>query len=176
MSSVAVFTGGMLREASMRDLPRPAQLYLITVWIVAALLLGWTVFQLPSFSDQLLLLPLWLVAYVCADYFEVKSQSGNTSMNVADTTEVFLVAVSGPPGALVVALGTAINEALHRRRWFSGLFNCAIQLITYMTMLLIFSTIRVAGAFPFSGPRGLLAFVAIAAGNYVLNTLFVGTI
>src|SRR5207249_1461351 len=47
---------------------------------------------------------------------------------------------------------------------------------TYMAMLLVFSMIHVPETFPFSGLRGLLAFVAIAAVNYVLNTLLVGTI
>jgi signal transduction histidine kinase/CheY-like chemotaxis protein len=162
----------------MRDLPRPAQLYLFTVWIAAAVLLGWVVLQLPAYTDKLLLLPLWLVAYVLADYSVVQFEAGSgaVAMNVADTPLVFLIAVSGLPGALVVALGTAINDVLHRRQWSRSLFNSASKIIEYMAMLAVFTALHQPGRLPFSTPRGLLTFAAVAGVAYVLNTLLVGTI
>ena len=163
----------------MGSLSRPARWYLIILWFVAACLLIWTVRQLPNYNVPFLEFLLWLAGYVLADYFEVEFDAGDDQRILATTVDaviVFLVAVSGLPGVLVVALGASISDALHRRAWYRSLFNIAVQTIAYLSIVAVFTFLHEPARLPYLGPRGLFTLIAIAAIYHLLNNLLVGTI
>src|SRR5581483_3161495 len=89
---------------------------------------------------------------------------------------IFLVAVAGIQGMLVVALGTLIVDSIRRRAWFRVLFNVAARSVAFGLIWLVYSTLSAPGALPFHGWLGLLTFVAVAAVDYVIGVFFVSTI
>ncbi len=163
----------------MSTLPRAARCYIYALWATAlvaiALALRWS-----SLAPAGLLVSLVaFVAYVLADYFEVDfgiNGRDRVAMTVVDAPTIFLVAVTGAYGVLAVLFGSLLVDALHRRDWYKGLFNAAERSIIFLLMVVAYQTITLPGAPPFSGPRGLLAFVVIAGVYYTLNTLLVSTI
>jgi two-component system NtrC family sensor kinase len=164
----------------MKNLPRAAQYYLGVLWAAAAILVGTTLFhdweQLYAHAVLLLLI---LPIYVLADYFEVHIEvnDGNlVAITVVEAPSIFLLATVGSAGLAVVVLGTCIVDMLGKRPWYKCLFNVAQRSLTYLLMLLFYSLISIPGAGPFSGFRGLLAFIAIAATYYLFNTLLVSTV
>ena len=114
-------------EGSMNDLPRTARAYLIAVWLIAAIAIAATLVSVRSaLLDQAPLLALVLLLFIIADYFEVETEIDNgnrVSMTVVDAPTIFLLAVAGPAGIVVVVLGTAIVDVLGKRSWYKVLFN-----------------------------------------------------
>jgi signal transduction histidine kinase/ActR/RegA family two-component response regulator len=166
-------------EDPMRNLPFAARWYLITLWIVAAILVAATLFYYTLPVDQILLLLLWLPLFVLADYFEVSFEVGDgnrASMTVTDAAMIFLVAIAGPSGVLATALGTYIVGVLHRHDWYRNLFNVAQRSITYLVMLLLYRWLTGPEVIPFAGLRGLAALGAVAGIDYALNIIFVATV
>ena len=163
----------------MRDLPPVARWFLITLWIIAASFLVFTLLGTSLVALNPLWL-LWLAWYILADYFEVGVEFGDgsrTSVSIVDAPTIFLIAVSGPLGVLVVTIGTFIVDGLRwERPWFRSLFNAATRVMTYMAMLLVYTALRDPGGLPFSGFKGLATFVVMAGIYYALNTLLVATI
>lgn len=88
---------------------------------------------------------------------------------------LFLVAVSGLCGVLVVALGSLIADALHKRPWYRAAFNSASQTLTYTAMLVVYQQLQPADALPFAHLQGLLTLVAIAFVYCICNTVLVST-
>ena len=163
----------------MRTLPLAARIYLIVIWSVAAILIGITLISTPALLDRIPGLLPWLPLFVFADYFEVEFEIGDgyrLRMTVTDAAMIFLIAVSGQAGVLVIAVGTCIVEALRRRQWYRNLFNTAHRSITYLAVLVIYEALHIPGSIPFSGLNGLVSLVVIAGVYYVLNLLFTGTI
>src|SRR6266545_4682457 len=163
----------------MRDLPPVARWFLITLWIIAASFLVFTLLGTSLVALNPLWL-LWLAWYILADYFEVGVEFGDgsrTSVSIVDAPTIFLIAVSGPLGVLVVTIGTFIVDGLRwERPWFRSLFNAATRVMTFMAMLLVYTALRDPGGLPFSGFKGLATFVVMAGIYYALNTLLVATI
>ncbi|MBK9709837.1 MAG: response regulator [Kouleothrix sp.] len=164
----------------MNDLPRTARAYLIAVWLIAAIAIAATLVSVRSaLLDQAPLLALVLLLFIIADYFEVETEIDNgnrVSMTVVDAPTIFLLAVAGPAGIVVVVLGTAIVDVLGKRSWYKVLFNLSQRSLAYLTMLLIYSSLHAAGSAPFGGLSGLATFVLIAVTYHTLNVLFVATI
>ena len=164
----------------MSSLPRSAQIYLTILWTVAALAVAITVaLQYKQLFATLPLLLLSLLLFFFADYFEVRfviRDGDSVLMTVADAITVFMVGVIGAPGILVIIIGTAIVELLHRQPWYRALFNIAQRCLTYLAMVGILLFIGTSNDFIFTGVRGFTAFVAISITYYALNTLFIATI
>jgi two-component system, NtrC family, sensor kinase len=163
----------------MRSLPLAARLYLISLWGITGILIGATLLHYSALLENIPLLVLALLLYVFADYFEVEFEVEHDVrfiMTVTDAVMIFLVAVSGPIGALVACLGTGIVGALHRHAWHRNLFNVAQRGITYMAMALVYTLISDPTTLPFYGLRGIMALVAVAGVGHTLNTLLVATI
>ena len=163
----------------MRTLPLVARLYLIALWSIAAILISSTLFNAAAPIGLSPLLLLWLLLFVLLDHFEVEFEVGDGNralMTITDAAIIFLVAVSGPSGVLVTALGTYIVGTLRRHFWYRNLFNVAVRTITYLTTLAVYTALTVPGALPFSNVRGLVALVATSGVTYTLPTLLVATI
>src|SRR5262245_9835977 len=100
----------------MRTLPITARFYVITIWLIAAILMGLTLGSNPPQFDQIPLLLLWLLVFSLADYFEVEFQISDgrgVAMTVVDAAVIFLIAVSGSIGVIVIVIGTFIADALN---------------------------------------------------------------
>jgi signal transduction histidine kinase/CheY-like chemotaxis protein len=162
----------------MSDLPRVARWYLYTLWGVAASLILYILLQNATLETLSPLLLIWLVAYVCADYVEFEiGEVKPVSMTIADAPMIFLVAISGATGALVILIGTFIVDLIRwQRPWYRSLFNASARVITYMMMWLVYWALMEPGALPFSGFRGLAALLLVGGIYYILNTLLVATI
>jgi signal transduction histidine kinase/ActR/RegA family two-component response regulator len=162
----------------MSDLPRVARWYLYTLWGVAASLILYILLQNATLETLSPLLLIWLVAYVCADYVEFEiGEDKPVSMTIADAPMIFLVAISGATGALVILIGTFIVDLIRwQRPWYRSLFNASARVITYMMMWLVYWALMEPGALPFSGFRGLVALLLVGGIYYILNTLLVATI
>jgi signal transduction histidine kinase len=87
---------------------------------------------------------------------------------------MLLVPILGVAGAWAFALGTAIVGAAQRRPWERTLFNAASFFIAYCCANLAYRLLQPPGALPFSGPQGVLAFLATAGAYYLSNLLLVG--
>src|SRR4051812_28947301 len=110
----------------MRTLPLAARLYLVILWSVATILISITLFRSSALLDQIPFVLVWLPLFVLADYFEASfeiSEGNRATMTITEAAIIFLVAVSGPIGVVVTALGTYIVGALHRHVWYRNLFN-----------------------------------------------------
>jgi two-component system, NtrC family, sensor kinase len=163
----------------MRTLPRAARLYLVTLWCIAATLIAVTLLYRPPSLDLLPSLFIWFLLYILSDYFEVEfeiSDGNRVMMTVYEASTIFLVAVSGSIGVVVILFGTLLVDALHRRQWYRILFNASERIITYLAMLMVYLAFQPSGALPFSHTRGLAAIIAISAVYYTLNTLLVSTV
>jgi two-component system, NtrC family, sensor kinase len=163
----------------MRTLPIAARFYVIAIWLGSATLVGLTLHSSSLRSDLVPLELLWLLMFTLADYFEVEfeiSDGRGVAMTVIDAPLIFLVAVSGPIGVIVIVLGTFVVDALRRRVWYRSLFNAAARSITYLMMLWVYTSISEPGALPFGSLRGLLALIATAGIYFTLNTLLVSTV
>lgn len=163
----------------MSTLPRAARWYLLVIWVTAlvgiALTLTWSSLAPPG----LLVILLACGAYVLADYFEVDfaiNGRERVAMTVVDAPTLFLVPVAGPYGVLVVLFGSLLVDSLRRRAWYRGFFNAAERSIVFLVMAMAYQMIALPEGPPFSGLRGLMAFVALAVIYYTLNTLLVSTI
>lgn len=162
----------------MSTLPRIARVYLYALWLIAASSIVY-ILQSASFSAvELSLLLLWLVVYVFTDYVEFKiGDEQPVSMTIADAPMIFLVAISGLSGALVIVCGTFIVDQIKRERaWYRSLFNASARVITYVMMWVVYQVIMPPDALPFSGPHGLVALIFVGGTYYLLNTLLVATI
>jgi signal transduction histidine kinase/CheY-like chemotaxis protein len=149
------------------------------MWSIAAIVIGLALSHNALSLDRILVLLVWLLLFVLADYFEVEFELGDgnrATMTVYEAALIFLVAVSGSSGVLVCALGTGIVGVLHHHVWYRNLFNIAERIITYTAMFLIYTAFSVPGTLPFSGLWGIAGFIATAATYYTLNTLLVATI
>jgi signal transduction histidine kinase/xanthosine utilization system XapX-like protein len=162
----------------MQALPRAARWYLWSIWAAALLGLVYACTQVRSTPPMLLLLGV-LITFVLADYFFVAftiHSRQQIAMTVVDALTVFLVSVVGVVGIVVPVLGSLISDTARRRPWFKGLFNAAQRALSYLVLVSIYAALHQPGAPPFTGPRGLLAFLLIALVYHTLNTLFVSTI
>src|SRR6266496_1689561 len=142
----------------MRTLPLAARLYLFILWSVATTLTVVALLFIQLSLDLLPLLLIWLLLYVLADYFEVEFEirDGNrVMMTVYEAPTVFLVAVGGPIGVLIILAGTLIVDTLHRRPWYRISFNAAERIITYLAMWTVYMALRSPSTLPFGDPRGL---------------------
>lgn len=163
----------------MSTLPLAARWYLYSLWSIALLGVVVGVTSSGGMWPGLLILCLSGIAYVLADYFEVHfglDQRSRVAMTVVDAPTIFLVPVAGPPGVLVVLIGSLLVDRLHGRRWYKGLFNAAQRSITFLLMVLLYHALTLPESLPFSGFRGLLTFVILAGVYYTLNTILVSTI
>ncbi len=163
----------------MSTLPRAARWYLYALWVITlaaiTLALAWSSLAPPG----PLVVLVAFSACVLADYFEVDFEINGrdrVAMTVVDAPIVFMVPVTGPYGVLVVLFSGFLVDALRRRPWYKGLFNAAERSIIFLLMVIAYQAITLPDAPPFSGLRGLLAFVALAGIYYTLNTLLVSTI
>src|SRR5262245_59096088 len=127
----------------MRELPSGARWYLFTLWGIAAALIVLILRGGSTSSGQTFVLALWLGVYVLADYFEVDFDLGagsRASLSIVDASTIFLIAITGPAGVVVVVLGTFIVDILRwQRPWYRSLFNASVRVITYGGMLLIYT-------------------------------------
>ncbi len=163
----------------MTALPRAARCYIIAMWLAATGLIVGTLSRYPLHFEQLQLLLIWLPLYVLADYLEVEIALDNRPsvfMSVADAPTVFLLAIGGPPCVLGMAIGSALADSFQGRPWYKVLFNVSQRSITYLVALLLYTSINVSAAAPFSGLRGILALAAVAGAYYTCNALFVSTV
>src|SRR5262245_17166944 len=139
----------------MRDLPLGARLYLVTLWAIAASLITLMLLGSSMSSGLIFVLILWLAIYVLADFFEVGFELGDgsrASVSIAEAPTIFLVAITGPAGVVVVVLGTFIVDIIRwQRAWYRSLFNASVRVITYGGMLLVYTLIHDPDAAPFSG-------------------------
>jgi two-component system NtrC family sensor kinase len=163
----------------MRTLPGKAQIYVIFVWIAAATLLGTSLlFAFPRY-EQLLLVPIWTIVYVIADYFEVEfgfEDGKKLLMTVYEAVIIFLIPVSGIHALLAIMAGALLTDALHQRKWYRSLFNASERVITYASMWAVYQLFAPASQLPFVGPQGIFALLATVSIYYVLNTLLISTI
>lgn len=163
----------------MKTLPVAARLYLVLLWLAAAILV---VYSLVSGSFTLVLSVMllgWVPLYVLADYYEFVLEVGHgnrVSMTVSDAPAIFLAAVAGPVGTVAIVAGTLIVDVLRRRPWYKTLFNGALRCITYTALVGIHTFFVAPDAPPFDGPAGLAAYGVMAGTYYVLNTLLVATV
>ena len=163
----------------MTALPRAARWYIIAMWLAATALIVGTLSRYPLYFEHLQLLLIWLPLYVLADYFEVEialDDRPSVFMSVADAPTVFLIAIGGPPCVIGMAIGSALTDSLQRRPWYKVLFNASQRSVLYLIALLAYTSISASAAAPFSGPRGILALIAVAVIYYICNTLFVSTV
>ncbi|MFQ3662683.1 MAG: HAMP domain-containing sensor histidine kinase [Chloroflexaceae bacterium] len=163
----------------MSTLPRAARWYLYTLWGVALCGVVVAIISARAPVPGLVALCVSAVALVLTDYFEVDfglDQPHRVVMTVADAPIIFLVPVVGPLGVLVVLIGTLVVDRLRGRPWYKGLFNAAQRSITFLMLIIIYKLLALPGSPPFSGLRGLLAFVVVAFIYYALNTVLVSTI
>ena len=163
----------------MRTLPLTARVYLIVMWIVAAVIIAAiAIVASPSLSSWPLL-ALWLAMFIAADYFEVQFEAGDGNqaiMTVTDALIVFLAATAGGAGVLVVAIGTFLVDGIRRHAIFRNLFNVAFRTITFAMMWVAYSALQDPSTPPFSGLHGILTFVVVAAIDYTAGVFFVATV
>src|SRR5438093_12782803 len=98
----------------MRDLPPVARWFLITLWIIAASFLVFTLLG-TSLAALTPLWLLWLAWYILADYLEVGVEfgdGGRTSVSIVDAPTIFSLAVSGPLGVRVAPIRPTIVDGL----------------------------------------------------------------
>jgi signal transduction histidine kinase/CheY-like chemotaxis protein len=150
------------------------------MWSTAAIAIGSIVaaHAVEIFAQAPLLL-LWVILFSLADYFEVAIEAGDGNpalMTVTDAVIIFLVAVAGVLGILVVAAGTLIVDSIRQRAWFRVLFNVAARSVAFGLIWLIYSLLSTPGGLPFNGWLGLVTFAAVATVDYVTGVFFVSTI
>lgn len=163
----------------MSTLPRAARWYIYALWATALAVIAPALLWNALAPAELLVLLVAFSAYVLADYFEVDfaiNGRDRVAMTVVDAPTIFLVSVTGAYGVLVVLFGSLLVDALHRRDWYKGLFNAAERSLIFLVLVTAYQLIALPGAPPFTGLRGLLAFVVLAVIYCTLNTLLVSTI
>jgi signal transduction histidine kinase/CheY-like chemotaxis protein len=163
----------------MRTLPVAARFYLIILWAIATLGIGYVLLHNTLTAGSLWLLALWLPLFILADYFEVEievADGTSARVTVADAPMIFLMAVGGAIGVVSIALGSVIIEKARGLPWYRNLFNAAARSINYLLSFLVYSSLQPADALPFSGPAGLATLLITAAVYYMANTLLVGTV
>ena len=163
----------------MSTLPVAARWYLYSLWSIALVGVIVTLISARAPMPGLLILCVSGIAYVLADYFEVAfglDQRNRVAMTVVDAPTMFLVPMAGPYGVLVVLVGSLLVDWLRGRPWYKGLFNASQRSITFMTLVMIYDALASPASPPFSGFRGVLAFVILAGAYYALNTILVSTI
>jgi signal transduction histidine kinase len=167
-------------EVFMSSLPRSAQIYLITLWSAAACaILAILIVLHYQLLATLPLMVFLLLLFCFADYFEVKFEirdGESVLMTVTDAIIVFIVGVTGVSGVLIIILGTAIIEIVHRQSWYRVLFNISQRCLTYLAMVGILLLIGSSNELIFVGLRGITTFVAVSITNYVISTLLMATI
>lgn len=164
----------------MKALPRAARFYLYGVWVATVLAVGAACLRVEAGPPQQLLLALALIgAFVAADYSMViyGTEDGNQiGMTVVDALAIFLVSAVGIYGVITVIVGSLVTDMIWRRPWFKGLFNASQRALAFTAMLLVYVAVSDPAAPPFSGPRGLAAFLLMAVFFQILNSLLVATI
>ncbi len=162
----------------MRTLPVAAQLYLLAVWAVTALIGAATY---PALWNVVLTAPALalaaLLGVVAAGWAAVmvELQPGHrVSLTVHEALCMLFVPILGVAGAWAFAIGTAVVGAAQRRPWERTLFNAASFFIAYCCADLAYRLLQVSGALPFGGPQGMLAFLATAGAYYLSNLFLVG--
>jgi signal transduction histidine kinase/CheY-like chemotaxis protein len=156
-----------------------AQLYLVTLWCSAALflflILHGTVLTNPLVTVLVISLPLYILADFQEFDFEI-APDNHISMTIVDAPMIFLAAVAGPPGIVIVFVGSLAVEVVRRRVWYKALFNVAVRCIIFVLLAHVHLVLVLPGAPPFSGPGGLAAFAGMAISYNALNTLLVATV
>lgn len=163
----------------MRSLPHSAKIYLIIVWMCAAFIIIQALWAFTENYEQLVLLAAGVIGYIIADFFEVAFGGENEKkvvMTVTDAPAVFFVAVSGLCGVLIVALGSLIADAFHKRPWYRAAFNSASQTLTYSAVLAVFTALQPKDTLPFAHIQGLLTLIAVALTYYICNTILISTV
>jgi signal transduction histidine kinase len=163
----------------MKQLPIAARVYLWSIWLLAASAVVATLIFIPPTFTFLLAIPLLILVFVIADYFEVNfevSKGNAVSMTVADAPALFFIATTGSAGLIAICMGSLITDMLRRRPLFKGAFNAAERCLLYIVLLFIFTSLNQPNTIPFSDLPGLLLFGVLAVTWYVGNTILVSTV
>lgn len=163
----------------MNALTRSARWYIYGVW-TTAVALTWIAASQPRREPlNLLLIVGALIAFVVADTAIVVYETDDGSqiaMTVVDALAIFLASTAGLYGLVVIVAGTIASDLQIRKPWYKAAFNGSERAIVYLVVLAIYQTLTLPGEPAFSGPRGLLAFVAMAVAYLTINSLIVSTV
>ncbi len=159
----------------MKDLPRPAQAYIV---LVAMLAVGVVAGCLLALRDQT---PLWAaVCFTAAgvavlDAFPIVIYGEVVEMTISSTAKFAAALLFPAPVAILgTFLGTLIAEAPRTKRaWFKRLFNVCEMTITFAVVATVYHVIREPGTDIFDSPRDIIAIALAGATDFALNSAFV---
>ncbi|NTV64570.1 MAG: hypothetical protein HGA65_13695 [Oscillochloris sp.] len=157
-------------------MPAIARFYLALISISAASILITLIPQIGVLSSQLLVIAACLAAMILAEFSPVSLEvrpGQVVSLTVGEAVAIFAISVLGPVGAWIMLVAAAFASLRWRRPWDRVLFNAAMMTVVYSFAALIYGACQPAGAIPYSGPLGLLVFLAVACTYYSTNTLLV---
>ncbi len=161
----------------MASLPRLARSYLVLMWISAIAILAAIIPNLTLTTSPIWII-CWIIGFVFADFFEVPFEvaEGGVGMTIAEAIVIFLVAVAGTTGVLVVALSTLIVEILRKRPWYRAGFNISTRTITMFLIVQLYTLLHNPNSPIFGTPWEMIIFLAIAAAFYITSAILVGLI
>jgi putative nucleotidyltransferase with HDIG domain len=162
----------------VKALPRRAQVYIISVALVALLAV---MVSLPELMLQPVQWPIVLLfaGLIClSDLFPIVMPfPGDAEMTVSGALQAAVAILFGPAVAIwATFLGTMVAEAILRRAWYKAVFNIAQMVITFGAMGTLYRLLYDGSADLLSSARNVFALLVLGGFYYVFNTGMVALI
>lgn len=162
----------------MANLPRAARIYLVAVWSCAILIVSACLLTSSGLTIHVAWFALWFIAFALADYFLVTFDLGGgnvVAISLAETIFLFLIAIAGVEGVLVIIAGTMTAGLLHHRPWYRVSFNASQRAIAYILIYGMYTLLQNPAELPYGGAQGILVFLSVAFVFHASSTILVGT-
>jgi putative nucleotidyltransferase with HDIG domain len=162
----------------MRRLPLKAQIYIYALLVVVALLVAFSCYTLRLTPLLALEIVIFSLAICIADYYPIELPQGNKlEVTVSCVLKTAAAIIFGPQVAILTAmLGTALGEAVRRRRWFGAAFNTAEMTVTFAIMAYAYEGIQDGARMPFHSLQNAAGVLCMLLLYYLVNTGLVAII
>lgn len=159
----------------MKSIPRKAQVYIITVSLMALLVVAVSAFGLRDAPEHWLFALLFAGLICLADLFPIVMPfPGDAEMTVSGALMAAALLLFGPATTVwAILLGTLTAETILRRAWYKAIFNVSQMVLTFGAMGVVHGIIADGHPDPLHSARNIGALLAIALGYYIFNSLLV---
>jgi len=157
----------------MKDLSLRARIYVWTVILCGAALLGWNLLH-TDWSDVWMILTLGAVASISL-ILKVEGTTSRSHYNISFFIYAFTLVLLGAPATMLVILISNVVEWLkHRYPWYIQSFNLGMYFITVQCTSLTYTLINPSHTF-FSANNMIALVLAMATFTFI-NHLLVGMV
>lgn len=165
----------------MRDLPRPARIYILLLFGLSLAAAGLSVRALSLDPQTLLIVAVLAVTIAALDLYPVRLYASQKN-NVVEITISVAVRMAAvlllPPPVVILAVfaGTLLAEAWLQRVWYKLIFNVGMMTANIVVVALLYNFVHQEDVALLGSAQNLIALVALGLGDVAINSILVSLV